>query len=126
LTLTSIEAISAKTGISKFYQEFPAEVLLRAFFTGIFFHFDQEGDAIDPDEPVRDQPLWNDLLQSDNCRIVFRSANPIGASDGLPTRYLCFELDASTPVVHAYPISEHQANLIRGNCSAILIDDLVS
>jgi hypothetical protein len=86
LAPASIEAISAKTGISKFYQEIPAEVMLCAFFTGIFFHFDQEVDAIDPDEPVRDQPLWNDLLQSDNCRVVFRSAsaNPIGASDGLP------------------------------------------
>ena len=59
LTRASIEAISAKTGISKFYQEIPACVMLAAFFHGIFFHFDQEVDAIHPDEPVTDEPLWN-------------------------------------------------------------------
>jgi hypothetical protein len=37
----SIEPISTKTGISKFYQEIPAEMMQSAFFTGIFVHFDQ-------------------------------------------------------------------------------------
>src|SRR6202042_1463435 len=81
-----IEALSARTGISKFYNDVPAEVMLAAFFHGLFFHFDQDAGTIDPEEPVWDQPLWDELMQNSECRVAFEAANLIGASDGQPTR----------------------------------------
>ena len=119
-----IEGISARTNVSKFYKEIPPDVMLVAFLHGVFFHFDSETGTLDHDKPIRDEPLWNSLLCNDKCRIVFRSRSWIGASNGLPAKYLCYELDASTPIVHVYPISEQQANIIRGGSSAIMTDEL--
>jgi hypothetical protein len=119
-----IEALSARTGISKFYNDVPPEVMLAAFFHGLFFHFDQDAGAIDPEEPVWDQPLWDELMQNSECRVAFEAANLIGASDGQPTRFLCFQLNASIPILHGYPVSEQEANAIRRSYSVITIDDL--
>ena len=121
---SEIEALTVKTGISKFYNNIPPEAMLAAFFHGLFFHFDQNASAIDADEPVWDQPLWDELMQNPECRVAFESANLIGASDGQPTRFLCFQLNASIPILHGYPISEQEASAIRRSYSIITIDDL--
>jgi hypothetical protein len=117
-----IDILSAKTGISRFYKDIPADFMLSAFLHGIFFHFDAEGVLFDG--PIRDNATWGRLLHDPNCRLIFRSPCPIGATSGRPTQHLCFELDASTPIVHGYPISKNEADRIRGSSPPIMVDDL--
>ena len=44
----------------------------------------------------------------------------IGSSKGEPTAFVCFEPDATTPIVHAYPVSEAEARqIMTGHIQAI-------
>jgi hypothetical protein len=119
-TAAWIEERSRALGRSLFYQDVPPDVMLNAFLHGVFFHF--EYDAIE--RCTNDDVLWEELLNADHCRVAFRSSSEIGASDGLSTRFLAFDFDALTPILHAYPISELEADAIRGGSSVITIDDL--
>jgi hypothetical protein len=117
-----VEIASKKDGISKFYQTIPPDVMLTAFLQGIFFHFDQDIIGVDRDAPIRDEGLWAKLLYSEKCRIAFRTVGPIGASNGFETEFICFELNASTPIVHAYPISSDEAERINLGHSIVYTD----
>jgi hypothetical protein len=64
------------------------------------------------------------LMDTDKCRIVFRSPGHVGASNGFSTEYFCYELEASTPILHAYPISEAEAKEICGDYSIVFTDYL--
>lgn len=120
----SIQLTSKKDGISKFYRNIPPEDMLSAFFLGIFFHFDQNGIGEDPDAPIRDEGLWFKVLESEKCRIAFKTVGPIGASNGQETAFICFELNGSTPIMHAYPISSEEAEKINLGYSIIFTDAL--
>ncbi|MGH6876904.1 MAG: hypothetical protein ACREHV_05920 [Rhizomicrobium sp.] len=119
-TAACIEETSRAVGRSLFYQDVPPDVMLSAFLHGIFFHF--EYDAIE--RRTNDDALWDKLLNADHCRVAFRGCNEIGASDGLPTRFLVFDFDALTPILHGYPISELEADAVQGRSSVITVDDL--
>jgi len=110
----------SRHGPSLFYQDVPPDVMLTAFLHGIFFHF-----AVDEvSGQVTDGELWAKLLNGRQARFAFRSYDEIGATVGVPTRFLAFDLDASIPVLHAYPIGEDEAAAIRGASDLITTDDL--
>lgn len=63
-------------------------------------------------------------MTDDNSRIAFRRSGPIGATGGVPTDFICFELDAATPIVHGYPITEDEALKILNESPVMLTNEL--
>jgi hypothetical protein len=111
----------SRHGPSLFYQEVPPDFMLSVFLHGIFFHFEVEPFS---EEGAGDY-LWEQLLYNDQCRVAFRSINEIGATDGVPTCFLAFDLNTSIPILHAYPVSEQEAHTIRGACRFINTRELI-
>ncbi len=72
----------------------------------------------------KDKLLWEKICTSDNIRVAINMIDPIGATNGVKTEYLCFEIDTSTPLAHAYPISKTEAIEINDDCKLIAIDYL--
>jgi hypothetical protein len=107
-----IDDESRKRDVSIFYRDIPAEDALTAFLHGIFWSF--PGDDLSAELSTAEKHLWESLLYNDNSRICFRCTGLIGASKGTPTTFVCFELDATTPIVHAYPVTEDEALQING------------
>jgi hypothetical protein len=119
LSPAEIQARSRK-GPSLFYREASAKLMLEAFVHGIFFHF-----LVDEiSGKVTDEVLWNKLLHDEHTRIAFKCPNDIGATDGISTQYLAYEFNASTPILHSYPISPAEAIVLKGECSFVFTDDL--
>jgi hypothetical protein len=115
-----IEDESRKRGISIFYFDIPEEAALAAFLHGVFWSFS----ADEIDFGGTSKKLWEKLMNDANSRICFRCCGPIGASRGAPTEFICFELDATTPIVHGYPISEDEARRINDGCPIQTITEL--
>lgn len=123
---SEVEALSrlpTREPVSRFYQRIDAEVMLSTFFGGIFWHFDAY-DSDDPGSPIRDEGLWQQLLELETCKLAFQCTNVIGASEGVPTPYLRYDLNASACLLHAYPVSEAEARNTRGPYDFIHVDDL--
>jgi len=74
--------------------------------------------------PPAEQALCDKMMKDDTSRIAWRTGRPIGASGGVPTPFICFELDATTPIVHAYPVSEDEARQINNGAPITTISDL--
>jgi hypothetical protein len=106
-----IEKESRKRSVSLIYFDIPAEEILTAFLHAIFWNFSGGDDllGLTPAEKI----LWNRLSKDDNSRIAFRCIGSIGASGGARTDIVCFDLDATTPIVHGYPITEDEAHQIQ-------------
>jgi hypothetical protein len=120
----NIEAMSKlpkQAPVSRFYQRIDDEVMLSTFFGGIFWHFD---DADDLDSPTRDEGLWRQLLELETCKLAFQCSNMIGACEGMPTKYLRYELSASACLLHAYPVSEFEARRTQAPYDFIYVDAL--
>lgn len=117
-----IEEESRRRAVSLFYFDIPEGEMLTAFLHAIFWHFsgDEHLLGLTPAE----ETLWNRLIKDDNSRIAFRCRGFIGASGGAPTDIICFELDATTPIVHGYPITEDEARQIQRGCSIMKINEL--
>jgi hypothetical protein len=117
-----IERESKKRNVSLFYFDIPEEEMLTAFLHAIFWQFSGGEDLLGlaPEEQV----LWNRLIENDNSRIAFRCTGLIGASSGAPTKIICFELDATTPIVHGYPITEGEAHQIQSGYPIMKINEL--
>ena len=117
-----IEEESIRRGISIFYFDIPEEAALIAFLHGIFWSFSAyEGDlGVDP----ATAKLWEKLLKDNNSRVCFRCSGSIGASGGVSTQFICFELDATTPIVHGYPVPEIDALRTQNGCPIQTITEL--
>jgi hypothetical protein len=48
---------------------------------------------------------FEEFLDEKHTRYFVDFVEPIGAAYKLPTSYVCFEIDYSTPSCHAYPVS---------------------
>jgi hypothetical protein len=107
-----IERESKRRNISLFYFAIPEDQMLVAFLHAIFFNF-SGGEDLQVLTPA-EQTLWDRLMSDDNPRIAFRCTGPIGASGGTRTDIICFELDATTPIVHGYPVTEHEGSSYSG------------
>jgi hypothetical protein len=109
-----IDADARRRGESIFYRDIPPEEALTAFLNAVWWSFS------DDFMTAAEQKLLDRLLYEDNVRICFRCTGLIGSSKGEPTAFVCFELDATTPIVHAYPVSEAEARQINdGHIQAI-------
>jgi hypothetical protein len=117
-----IEKQSRKRAVSLFYFDIPEDEMLTAFLQAIFWSFSGGEDLLGL--PPEEQTLWNRLLKDDDSRIAFRCSGSIGACDGVPTEFICFELDAVTPIVHGYPITENEALRIHQGCPITTISEL--
>jgi hypothetical protein len=117
-----IENESQKRGISIFYFDVPEEAALEAFLHGIFWgipaHENEFGVAPEAGK------LWDKVISNTSSRICFRCSGLVGASGGVSTEFICFELDATTPIVHGYPISEDEARRIHEGCPMQTITEL--
>jgi hypothetical protein len=51
---------------------------------------------------------WRQLLNVQNEKIYVDAITTVGASGGEDTSFICFDLDLSTPLAHAYPVSEQE------------------
>jgi hypothetical protein len=100
----------------------PEDEMLTAFLHAIFDTFSGGEDLLGL--PPAEKALWEKLMNDTVSRIAFRCNGPIGASGGEPTDFICFELDAATPIVHGYPITEDQAMKILNGCPVMLINEL--
>jgi len=58
---------------------------------------------------------WRQLLRLDHMRLYVEAEEPMGASKGDETQFLCLDFDCNTPEVHAYPVTrdEIQSQIIR-------------
>jgi hypothetical protein len=117
-----IEKESKKRRASLFYYDIPEDEMLTAFLHGIWWSFSGGEDFLGL--PPAEKTLWDKLMNDDNSRIAFRCSGPIGASDGVATDIICFELGATTPVVHGYPITEDEALRIHNGFPTFIIDEL--
>jgi hypothetical protein len=115
-----IDKESAKRGNSVFYCDIPEDDLLTAFLHGVWSAFSDADDFCLPGA----RALWHKLLDDDVARVAFRCSAPIGASGGQPTEYICYELEAATPIVHGYPVAEAEARRILYSCSITTVGDL--
>ncbi len=68
--------------------------------------------------------LWERVLYEPSIRLAFDTMNPIGACNGFDSDWLCYEIDASTPIAHAYPVSEAEAREIMTMAELPWIDSL--
>jgi hypothetical protein len=117
-----IENESQKREFSIFYFDIPEEAALGAFLHGIFWSFPayETEFGVAPEA----EKLWKKVINDATSRICFRCSGPIGASRGAPTEFICFELDATTPIVHGYPISDDEAREIHDGCPIQTITEL--
>jgi hypothetical protein len=65
---------------------------------------------------IPEATLWNKFLSKDSLRICLDTIRPIGATDGKPTSFICFDIHFGAKLVHLYPVSEDEAKSIMGDC----------
>lgn len=73
------------------------------------------GSLTEPEEYFYNTPLgklWQKFLTIPNLRIAMNTANPIGASEGDPTSFLCYDIHIDARLAHAFPVSEAKAHQI--------------
>jgi hypothetical protein len=58
---------------------------------------------------------WRQLLKLDHIKLYVEAEEPMGASKGEETQFVCLDFDCNTPEVHAYPVTrdEIQSQIIR-------------
>ena len=106
-----------RTGVSLVTHGIGPGQILEAFWTAITH-------LVEPNDESAWLNLRDRLFGSNVVRIAVSTVEVTGAAYGRESKDLCFELDASTPLVHAYPITVTEAVEIRGNLPAIRIQEL--
>ena len=113
ITRDELLARTLQTDISLLYHGIDTQILQEVLWSGLC------DIAMEKEEE-----LWNKMLVVSNLRIVFDMLNDIGATSGMNTKYLCFELDFSTPIAHSYPVSKEEAGAIMQGKRIPALDDL--
>lgn len=70
------------------------------------------------------QELWESLLKGSKIRFAVDCLGDIGASKGKLVSHLAIEIEPSTPIAHAYPVSEFEAKSIMKKMAIPGIDNL--
>jgi hypothetical protein len=82
---------------------------------------------MDPEEEVYNDPeskLWRRLISEPHVRICMEMSTAIGASRGVLTKYICYDIHTDTHVAHCYPVTEMDAIAIMGDAPVINCDEL--
>lgn len=120
MMLSEIRAQTQRDGISLLYPGIRAALLSEVLWDGL-------GDLAanaqhEPSERLTE--FWREAFSAARLRVAFDMLNPIGACYGKDSRYLCFEIDASAAVAHAYPVTREEAEDIAGGLPLPGLDQL--
>jgi hypothetical protein len=124
----------SRKGTSFLFHDFESERLERTFWEFVHYLFmehvqepkDYE-EFVTPGGELANIPeatLWNKFLTKDSLRICLDTIRPIGATDGKPTSFLCFDIHFGAKIAHVYPVSEDEAKGIMGDCELLRYDGL--
>jgi len=107
-----------RNGPSLFFRDYSIGEMRTAFWTWFLFFFDipvpfdqyAEGDPhMDGENFTAEFATWQRFKTETQFRIAFSNLGEVGAVDGHPTSYICFDIGLDAGVIHAYPISETEA-----------------
>jgi hypothetical protein len=79
---------------------------------------DEQGDS------NQDLVLWRRLLNTSHIRICMKLNRPIGASAGVVTNLICYDIHVDTNIVHCFPVTEADAKKILGDAGGFDYDEL--
>jgi hypothetical protein len=68
--------------------------------------------------------LWRDFLGESRLWICMNTLQPVGASEGELTSFLCYDVNIDSKIAHCYPVPEAEAKRIMGDCGVLIIDTL--
>jgi hypothetical protein len=121
-------------GTSYLFQDFESERLERTFWEFLHLTFMEYLQApndyeefVKPGGTLANIPeaaLWHRFLNTESLRICLDTIRPIGATDGVPTSFLCFDIHFGAKLAHIYPVSEQEAKSIMGSCELLRYDGL--
>ena len=115
---------SSRKGISFFFKNCNGSALERGFWNWLCLEFqnvnnyEEYEEFLDPKEKRFQSPqaaLWQRLLSETCLRICMNTPAPVGACDGRPTSFLCYDLHIDNRIAHCFPISEAEAERIMGD-----------
>jgi hypothetical protein len=127
----------SRGAISYFYKDYKSADLRVAFWSWFFRFFSPVGSLEAYEEMLTSgteenasyyAQLWQRLTEpqtkAGSLRVCFDCLQPVGASAGEETSLICYDIDLSTRIAHAYPVSKSKAEQIMGNAPIFPIDDL--
>lgn len=106
----------SKSGPSLFFIDYTESEIRSAFWRWFLFFFDtslsfhhfcgRELDIIEGDPEIFS--IW-DRFQASHFRVAVNCVDGVGAVQGAPSKFVCFDVSMDAGAVHAYPISELEA-----------------
>jgi len=121
LNIRDIEGATkaSRSGASIFISGYPEESLSKIFWHWFLDYFDFPIENLLSQDACREElgPYWS-IFTKFLHRLHFRMAvelhSVIGASKGVATKFLCFDIDPASAIAHVYPISQSEAIAIMG------------
>jgi hypothetical protein len=126
-TVAEVLKRTKKGGPSLFYEDIEPERMAYWFWTAVdacFALVDTPIDCVTKSNPfVRETAilLWDNVIAGHQIRIVADVLSPIGAVDGIEVSTVAFDIDLSARTVHAYPITEAEAQAIMKKVGVLLV-----
>jgi hypothetical protein len=124
---------SRETGISFFFKNYSSADLERAFWAWFWLTFQnvqsygEYEEFLDPEAELSKSPeaaLWHRLLSETGLRICTDTLLPVGACNGEPTSFLCYDMHFGSKTAHCIPVSEAEAKRIMGDLEILGNDAL--
>jgi hypothetical protein len=117
---------------SLFLENYASADLRQWFWDWFINYFDWYSDRhylhaiMDPDQEEyneEDAKLWRRLLSEPHTRLSWSFDDPIGASKGALTNFICYDIHIDTATAHCYPVSEEDAKEIMIDAELVNSDD---
>jgi hypothetical protein len=124
---------ATKDGPSLFWEDYSGGRLQGAFWTWFRMFFDFIPDnwrymrLTDPQEDLYQSPvgtIWRRFLNEPSLRIAMDTLQPLGASDGELTHFVCYDIHIGAKTAHCFPVPEAKAKEIMGDASLLINDGL--
>jgi len=123
----------SKNRPSLFWENYSSVRLKQTFWSWFETNFDivtnyaEYADFMNPESDqyrTSEARLWRRFLENHSVRICMDALQPVGASKGKLTSFLCYDLNVDTKTVHCFPIGEGDAKLIMCDSAVLAIDTL--
>lgn len=117
---------------SLFLKTIDGNYLRQQFWNWAICYFDHYADRdsyhamMDPDEETYNEAkgkLWRRFLNAPHTRLSWRFDQPIGASNGALTSFVCYDIHLDTNVAHCFPVPEDEAEKIMGDAPLVTSDE---
>ena len=121
-----------KRGPSIFLRSLDSAYLRQQFWDWLICYFDAYADResyhfmMDPDDEIYNDEkakLWRGFLSQPHTRFSWRFDQPIGASRGALTSFVCYDIHLDTKAVHCFPVPEAEATEIMGDAPLVTSDE---